>query len=239
MTAHHYSWFCAGGRRLVGRDAQVYWWRMALTFYAASGSPYAWRVWLALEHKQAAYELKQLSFDAGDLKTPAYSAINPRNRVPALVDEGYAIYESAAIVDYIEDRFPAPSLYPNDLRTRATARRMIREADQYFATAMEHLVERVLFTPQAQWSETAIGEARAALQGEYAFWETRIEGPFLLGEVSAADYTLYPMLALVRRIGAKVAGFDAAALCGPNLTAWMQRMEALPIVQRTWPPHWR
>ncbi|MGE0743389.1 MAG: glutathione S-transferase family protein [Hyphomonadaceae bacterium] len=212
---------------------------MAVTFYSASGSPYAWRVWLALEHKHAAYEAKQLSFDAGDLKTPAYSAINPRNRVPALVDDGFALYESAAIVDYIEERFAGPSLYPSDLHGRATARRMIREADQYFAAAMEHLVERVLFTPQPQWSPDAIAAARSELQAEYAFWEERAEGLFLLGEVSAADYTLYPMLALVRRIGARVEGFDAAALAGPNLTAWLARMDALPIVQRTWPPHWR
>ena len=38
---------------------------MALTFYYASGSPFAWRVWLALEHKQLAYEHKVMSFSAG------------------------------------------------------------------------------------------------------------------------------------------------------------------------------
>jgi len=41
-----------------------------LTFYYGSGSPYAWRVWLALEHKAIAYELKMISFSAGDLKKP-------------------------------------------------------------------------------------------------------------------------------------------------------------------------
>src|SRR5262245_45691355 len=51
---------------------------MALTFYYASGSPYAWRVWLALEHKRIGYELKTLSFSAGDLRKPEFSAINPR-----------------------------------------------------------------------------------------------------------------------------------------------------------------
>ena len=40
---------------------------MALTFYYGSGSPYGWRVWLALEHKQITYELKTMSFSAGDL----------------------------------------------------------------------------------------------------------------------------------------------------------------------------
>ena len=46
---------------------------MAVDFYYASGSPYAWRVWLALEHKGAAYKRTTLSFDAGDLKTPEFA----------------------------------------------------------------------------------------------------------------------------------------------------------------------
>jgi len=51
---------------------------MPLTFYYGSGSPYSWRVWFALEHKRIPYELKVLSFSAGDLKKPEYAAINPR-----------------------------------------------------------------------------------------------------------------------------------------------------------------
>ena len=64
---------------------------MALTFYYASGSPYAWRVWLALEHKAVPYELKQLSFDAGDLKTPEFRGLNPRQKVPVIVDDGFTL----------------------------------------------------------------------------------------------------------------------------------------------------
>ena len=47
---------------------------MALTFYYGSGSPYAWRVWFALEHKQVPYELQVMSFSAGDLRKPEYLA---------------------------------------------------------------------------------------------------------------------------------------------------------------------
>ena len=45
-----------------------------LDFYYGSGSPYAWRVWLALEHKQVPHALKLMAFSAGDLKTPEYLA---------------------------------------------------------------------------------------------------------------------------------------------------------------------
>ena len=44
---------------------------MSLTFYYGSGSPYAWKVWLVLEHKAIPYEFRLLSFDGGDTKTPA------------------------------------------------------------------------------------------------------------------------------------------------------------------------
>ena len=55
-----------------------------LTFYFGSGSPYAWKVWLALEHKKLAYEAKRMSFDSGDLKTAEFTAVNPRQKVPAV-----------------------------------------------------------------------------------------------------------------------------------------------------------
>ena len=52
------------------------------SLYYGSGSPYAWRVQLALEHKALAYERKVLSFSAGDTRKPEFLALNPRHRVP-------------------------------------------------------------------------------------------------------------------------------------------------------------
>ena len=92
---------------------------MALTFYYGSGSPYSWCVWLALEHKQIAYELKTMSFSAGDLRKPEYLAINPRQKVPAIVDAGFALYESVAIVEYLDEQYAGPKLFPGDVRQRA------------------------------------------------------------------------------------------------------------------------
>ena len=55
---------------------------MSLVLYYGSGSPFAWRAHLALEHKALPYELKVLSFSAGDQKKPEFVALNPRHRVP-------------------------------------------------------------------------------------------------------------------------------------------------------------
>jgi glutathione S-transferase len=213
---------------------------MALTLYYLSGSPYAWRVWLALEHKRVAYELKALSYDAGDFKNPTFRPLNPRQRVPVIIDDGFALYESAAIVEYLEDKQPGePRLFSNEVRERAVQRRMVREADQYFATALEHLVEAVLFTPQENWSDERIASAYGDIKQELALWETMICGEYLSGTLSAADFTLFPEIALVQRIGKRKRDLVTSDLMGPKIGAWMERMHALPVVKKTWPPHWR
>lgn len=213
---------------------------MSLTFYYGSGSPYAWRVWLGLEHKRIPYTLKTMSFSAGDLKTPAYTAVNPRQRVPAIVDEGFALYESVAILEYLDERFAdEPRLFPGGVWQRALVRRKVQEADQYYAVAMERIVDQVLFTPQAQWDEAAIVSARSVLGDELARWESQVEGDFLAGDApTAADFTLYPLIALTQRMQRRKPELDVEAMVGPTLRGWMDHVEALPCVGATWPPHW-
>ena len=100
---------------------------MSVRLYYGSGSPYAWRVWLALEHKGIPYHLKTVSFDAGDLKTAEFGALNPRRRVPVLVDDDFVLTESAVIVEYIEDRWPSDApLFARDPRQRAIQRHAAR-----------------------------------------------------------------------------------------------------------------
>lgn len=213
---------------------------MALTFYYGSGSPYAWRVWLALEHKRIHYELRLLSFSDGDLKQPEYTAINPRQKVPAIVDDGFALYESAAILEYLDECYDeTPRLYPGDLWTRALVRRMVHEADQYAGLALETLSAQVLFTPRDAWQEAVIGRARDDFAREMALWETMVAGEWLAGELSAADFTLYPLIALALRCERKKADLDLRSRIGPRLSTWMARVEALPYFDTTYPPHWR
>jgi len=207
----------------------------SLTFYYGSGSPYAWRVWYALEHKGIAYDMRTLSFDKDETRQPAFLAINPRGKVPVIVDDGFTLYESSAILEYLEDKQPGePRLLAAEPRRRALQRRLIREADQYVAPALRALAE--LLRPGAAADNVAT--AADALRSEMARWEAAVGGDYLTGALSAVDFTLYPQVALVQRLMTRAKNTAPGDLLGPKLTAWAARMAALPITKKTWPPHW-
>jgi glutathione S-transferase len=212
---------------------------MSLTLYYLSGSQYSWRVWLALEYKGIPYKLKLMSYDAGDFEKPEFSALNPRKRVPVIVNNDFTLYESAAIIEYLEDKFPGePRLFSTDLRHRAVQRRMIREIDSYFAVALERLANVVLFTSRKQWSQEQIDAACVDVKKELTIWETIIVGDYLAGPLSAVDFALFPQVALLQRIGLRKPDICAIDLIGPTMRAWIDRMETLPCTKKTWPPHW-
>ncbi len=106
---------------------------MTLHLYSLSGSPFGWKVQLALEHKGLTYEMSYLSPEKGDLKMPWFSDLNPHGKLPVLVDGDLVLFESDAVVEYLEEAFPAfgTSLWPRDVRSRAKARRMAIEASNY------------------------------------------------------------------------------------------------------------
>ena len=213
---------------------------MALTFYYGSGSPYAWRVWLALEHKSIAYELKTVSFSAGDLTKPEYLAMNPRHRVPTIADGDFYLYESAAILEYLEEQYSTGKvLFPGSVRQRAVLRRLVREADEYLAHALEPLVDHVLFTKQEKWNLQEIAAGREAFLKELAIFEGYLRGDWFGAELSAADFTVYPIIALCLRMEKKKPDLGITGAVGPNIAAWIKRIEALPYYDRTYPPHWK
>lgn len=198
-------------------------------------------MWLALEHKSVAYELKLLSFSAGDTRKPEFLALNPRGTVPAIVDDGFALFESAAIVEYLDERFPSGApLFPRDLRKRADCRRIIREIDSCLVPVNEQLVEQLFFTAPEARNASVIETAKTAYIAELAVWEKRLEKDFLVGStLSAADLALYPIIAMAVRLELRQAELGLVAARGPRLAAWAARIEALPYFDKTYPPHWR
>ncbi len=212
---------------------------MALTFYYGSGSSFAWKVWLVLEHKAIPYEFRLLSFDRGDTKSPEFRAINPRGKVPTIVDDGFALWESAVIVEYLEERYPQRPLLPENAKARAIARRIAAEADGYLSPAVTRLFELTLFREEPA-SPPEIAEAHQRILDELSVIEAQFAGPYLAGPLSLADFTMFPHMRMLKRVEERQPGkgIDDDRL-PPKLKAWMKRIEALPYYEKTIPPHWK
>lgn len=211
---------------------------MALTFYYGSGSPFAWKVWLTLEHKGIPYELRVLSFDGGDTKSPAFRAVNPRGKVPTLVDDGFALWESGAICEYLEERFPEPALMPRDARARGLARRLAAEGDSYLYPTVNKLTDVTLYNKGETQEE--IAAAQGAVEVELARFEAACVGPYLVGDLSLADFNVFPYVRTLKRIEDRKPGQGLAdERLPPKLRTWKKKIEALPCYEKTIPPHWK
>jgi glutathione S-transferase len=99
---------------------------MAMLLYADSKftSPYAMSVFVALTEKQLPFEIRTLDLDAGANNDPDYARTSLTQRVPTLIDRGFALSESSAIAEYLDDAFPDPPLFPADRQQRARARQV-------------------------------------------------------------------------------------------------------------------
>jgi glutathione S-transferase len=213
---------------------------MSLVLYYGSGSPYAWRAQLALEHKALAYERKVLSFSNRENHTPEFLALNPRHKVPVLVHDDFALYESSAIVEYLDEAFSgrgAP-LFPGGPRERALVRRLVLEVN-YLDAGGDLIWEQAFGTEEGKRDPAAIERGSKALAEEFQLLSAAMRGDFLAGPLSAADYAFYTALALTRRCERKLPQFSLDALLTPQLRAWMKRIEALPYFDATIPPHWK
>src|SRR5579871_2294335 len=82
-------------------------------------STYSRRVRIALIEKKIAHEPVLLDMAKGKHKEPSYRALNPYGRVPTLEEDGFVLYESTAILNYLEATHPTPALVPGDARGRA------------------------------------------------------------------------------------------------------------------------
>jgi glutathione S-transferase len=215
---------------------------MTLIFHTLSGSPFGWKVQLALEHKQIAYDLKVLSAEAGELKSTEFLALNPHGKLPVIVYDSFVLYESEPIVEYLEDNYPnsGSSLWPQDIKHRAVARRIAKEAESYVYSPVRVLVTQWLNHREGPLDLETINHAKHAIAKELDW----LEGFFLNGFVAstfpgAADYALYPLIALLKRIDIKRSGQNLSALIPAKLQSWSHRVEELPYFAKTYPSHWK
>lgn len=213
---------------------------MSIELHAIAGSPFSWRIHLAMLFKGIDFEFVTVQASAGGLRTPEFLAMNPRAKIPVLCDGDVVLYESKAILEYLEERFPdAPSLFPSELGARARARRLINEIDHYYFEGADVLSSNLYFKKPEDRDGAAIEKARAIVEKELAYFESQVQGEFLAGTLGAADFALYPWLAHLARYELRKPELGLTAKLGPKLSALMQNIEALPYYAETYPAHWK
>lgn len=219
---------------------------MSRTVYFVSGSPFAWRVMLALGLKGLDYEAKRLVFDEGDTQKPEYLALNPRGKVPTLVDGDVTVYESIAVLAYLDRAYPETPLFGANPQEAALIWRRVMELDAYLGAALA-AAARPILAQSFQGKEDEINENFAKVGEEIHTVNDWLDNKdYMAGDTpSAVDVMLYPHLAMIARIGPTIQLPAITAIAPdysvdfPMLAAWMKRVEALPGFEAAYPPHWR
>jgi glutathione S-transferase len=215
---------------------------MAVDFYHGHGSPFSWRVWLALEAKAIPYNLKVLSFQNEDTKKPEFRAINPRGQVPTIVDDGCVMWESLPILEYLDDRFTTGlKLYPGDAANRGRVRRLVAEIEAYlYREGISPIVDELFWSGDKGPNAEVVAKARAKLSEELEYLAKELKGKFLAGDtLTAADCVLGPCLQYCKRITFRKPETKLDELIPAALRDYNKRIESLPYFDKTYPPHWR
>ncbi|WP_273452495.1 glutathione S-transferase family protein [Nevskia ramosa] len=159
-------------------------------------STYARRVRIALIEKNIPHKLVEVDMAARQHKTPEYMALNPYARVPTLEEDGFVLYESSAILMYLEDEHPEPALIPGDSKGRAEVDMHLRLCDAQMATPAGVIIFQKRFFPEAKWNLESIAKASADIAKHLKILDRQLEGVDYLvhDRYTLADIAYIPFL---------------------------------------------
>ena len=118
-----------------------------LYLYHGTTSVCSVKVRLVLDEKGLKFDGELLDLRRGDQHKPDYVKLNPNHVVPTLVHDGRIILESTLIMEYLDERFPAPPLMPSDPYQRAIARLWMKKIDDYLHADCSTLTFAIVFRP--------------------------------------------------------------------------------------------
>src|SRR5262249_8956097 len=202
-----------------------------ITVFGFPHSSFVHIVRMVLTHKEVPYTFHDLEPDMGSAK---HLALHPFDRVPILQHGDFALYETSAIVAYLEELFPAPSLQPDTPQARARMNQWISAVNSYYYPYMIYHVghERNVFPRLGIPSdEKGVAHALPKIEVGLQVVERQLAHgqEFVLGdEVTLADYYLLPSTCSFWRTDEGKAMY----LRFPVFSAWRERMEALSTLQR-------
>lgn len=201
-----------------------------MILYSGPLSLFARKIEIALAEKNLEYERVMVPFTqtAGYApKNPDVLRVNPKGQVPVLIDGELSLYDSTVIMEYLEDAYPAPPLYPITPRERARVRLLELEADEIWLTPLRLLMFRTEppgpdGAKRAKQEEIA-SNAISDIAARYRQLDDTLESKaFLAGAFSAADIATFMIVHYALRLGGpSIARFS-------HISRWYSSLLARP-----------
>jgi glutathione S-transferase len=201
-------------------SVEVFIWSFMLTLYYNPMSPNARRVWLALLEKKLPFEPVVINLD-GDQLQPAFLEVNPFHHIPVLVDDGFRIVESLAILDYLEAKYPLPALLPSEPQALATVRMTQMVISNELFPIVISLIYESEDSPQFEQAKQKIEPMLSFLTellGDRPYFGSQ--------QLTLADIVAGTVVPLLPRLGVTLDRH-------PALAAWCQRLMAREVWQKT------
>ncbi|MCA9691506.1 MAG: glutathione S-transferase family protein [Nannocystaceae bacterium] len=202
----------------------------AVTLYGIPVSSYVWSARIALAEKGVAYELVP-----NNPNSPEQRAVHPFGKVPALAHGDVKLFESQAILRYVDEAFDGPPLQPDDPAGRALMSQWLSVFSAYTYPTLVLGIILPRLNPHFQGPVDEVAIAGAVKQGrvQLELFDKALakDGWFSGGRISLADITLTPILFYVSHTpegGALLDGFG-------NVAAWRERMGSRASVQKSAP----
>lgn len=184
------------------------------------------RVWVALLEKQLEFETVEIDL-SGDQLQPEFLQLNPFHHIPVLVDDGFTVIESLAILDYLEAKYPEPRFLPTEPQALATVRMIelvtVNEMLPAFMPLMRQMVG--LETPA-----TLLAKTHEKIATILTFWEKHLaQGDYFVGEqFTLADIVAGTVTPLLTKFGISFGDY-------PHVQGWVTRLTQRPSWQQTEP----
>ena len=203
-----------------------------LTLYVGNKNYSSWsmRPWVLMKQLQIPFQEVMVRFDSFDGESAfkqALAGVNPAGKVPVLVDEGFAVWDTLAITEYLAERFSGQQVWPQERQARARARSVCAEMHSGFSALRSNCpmnVEASLPEVGARlWQEQPA--VRSDVERIVSMWSGLLQqhgGQMLFGQFSAADAYFAPVCLRLKTYALPVA---------PAIGAYVERVLALPGVK--------